>query len=56
MPIAKAMEQHSLVVFAMNGEPLPNIHGGPVRLVDPGLAGLALAQVADPDHHARPRA
>ena len=37
--LAKAMDPHSMVVWAMNGEPLPNIHGGPVRLIYPGWAG-----------------
>ena len=30
-----------MIVWAMNGKPLPNIHGGPVRLVIPGWAGSA---------------
>jgi sulfite oxidase len=39
MPISKAMEEHNLIVFAMNGQPLPLIHGAPVRLVIPGWPG-----------------
>jgi DMSO/TMAO reductase YedYZ molybdopterin-dependent catalytic subunit len=39
--IAKAMDQDSLIVWEMNGRPLPNIHGGPVRLLYPGWAGSA---------------
>ncbi|MFL5441259.1 MAG: sulfite oxidase [Myxococcales bacterium] len=41
VPIAKAMNDMNLIVFAMNGEPLPNIHGGPVRLLIPGWPGSA---------------
>ncbi len=39
--IAKAMDPDSMIVWAMNGQPLPNIHGGPVRLLYPGWAGSA---------------
>ena len=31
----------SMIVWAMNGQPLPNIHGGPVRLLYPGWPGSA---------------
>ena len=39
--IAKAMDPDCMIVWAMNGQPLPNIHGGPVRLMIPGWAGSA---------------
>lgn len=39
--LEKAMEEHTLIVFGMNGEPLPDVHGGPVRLIVPGWPGSA---------------
>jgi DMSO/TMAO reductase YedYZ molybdopterin-dependent catalytic subunit len=41
VPLTKAMDEMNLLVFAMNGQPLPNIHGGPVRLLIPGWPGSA---------------
>ncbi len=39
MRIEKAMDEDTLIVWAMNGEPLPHIHGGPVRMLVPGWPG-----------------
>ena len=41
VPIAKALDPYTMLVWSMNGEPLPNIHGGPLRLIVPGWAGSA---------------
>lgn len=41
IPVAKAMEPNTLLAWAMNGEPLPKVHGYPLRVVVPGWAGSA---------------
>jgi len=38
-PIAKAFEPTTLLVYEMNGGPIPRIHGFPLRLIVPGLRG-----------------
>ena len=37
----KALDEHSMLVWSMNGAPLTHIHGGPVRLIYPGWTGSA---------------
>ena len=41
LPIAKARAPETLVAYALNGEPLPPLHGGPLRVVAPGFPGSA---------------
>jgi DMSO/TMAO reductase YedYZ molybdopterin-dependent catalytic subunit len=33
------MEQHTLIALRLNGEPIPHIHGAPVRTIVPGWPG-----------------
>ncbi|MBI0536993.1 molybdopterin containing oxidoreductase [Roseomonas sp. KE2513] len=39
MPVAKAMEEHTLLATRMNGQPIPQLHGYPLRLIVPGWPG-----------------
>jgi sulfite oxidase len=39
IPIGKALDPNTLLVFAMNGAPLLPVHGFPLRLVVPGWTG-----------------
>jgi len=36
VPVGKALESESMIVWAMNGEPLPELHGFPVRMLCSG--------------------
>ncbi len=39
IPMARARDGSTLLVTRMNGEPLPILHGGPIRLAVPGWSG-----------------
>lgn len=41
LPLTEAMRPEVLLVWAMNGEPLPHRHGGPLRLIVPDWYGMA---------------
>lgn len=41
VPIAKAMEEHTMIAIAVNGAPLPAVHGFPMRAMVPGWVGSA---------------
>lgn len=40
LPVERAMHPATLVVFLMNGEPLPDKHGFPARIITSGLYGM----------------
>jgi DMSO/TMAO reductase YedYZ molybdopterin-dependent catalytic subunit len=41
MSVADAMDSRNLLCYEMNGEPVPQMHGFPVRLIAPGWYGIA---------------
>ena len=41
IPMHVALSPDTLLALTMNGEPLPPLHGGPVRLLVPGWYGMA---------------
>jgi DMSO/TMAO reductase YedYZ molybdopterin-dependent catalytic subunit len=40
IPVAKGMDPDVMVVVGMNGEPLPDYHGAPARLIVPNIYGM----------------
>ena len=50
IPIEKAMHPDTLLATHMNGEPLPLLHGAPLRLITPGWMGDACVEVVDGSH------
>ncbi|MGW4771793.1 sulfite oxidase [Nocardia sp. NPDC004278] len=39
IPLTKALREEVLLAWQMNSQPLPRVHGGPVRVVVPGYIG-----------------
>ena len=39
LPLERALDEHTLIAFEMNGAPLPHWNGAPARLVVPGWTG-----------------
>jgi DMSO/TMAO reductase YedYZ molybdopterin-dependent catalytic subunit len=40
IPLAKALDPNTIVAYRMNGEALPDSHGGPLRAIVPGWYGM----------------
>ncbi|MFN7921287.1 MAG: sulfite oxidase [Bryobacteraceae bacterium] len=41
IPVRKLMHESTILALEMNAQPLPDIHGGPVRLIVPGWDGAS---------------
>ncbi|MBV8974380.1 MAG: molybdopterin-dependent oxidoreductase [Sinobacteraceae bacterium] len=39
LPVDRALDEHTLIAYEMNGQPLPHWNGAPARLVVPGWTG-----------------
>ncbi|SDZ57028.1 sulfite dehydrogenase (cytochrome) subunit SorA apoprotein [Jannaschia faecimaris] len=56
VPIEKALAEGSIIAWAMNGGPIPAVHGFPLRLIVPGYPGSASQkyinriQIRDQEH------
>jgi DMSO/TMAO reductase YedYZ molybdopterin-dependent catalytic subunit len=44
IPVARALDAATLLVWGMNGEPLPRAHGAPIRAIVPGIYGMKNAK------------
>lgn len=44
LPLSKALQADSILAYMMNGQPLPQKHGYPLRAVIPGLYGMMSAK------------
>lgn len=40
VPVAEALQDDTLVVFGMNGQALPTVHGFPARIIVPNIYGM----------------
>jgi len=56
VPISKAMDEHTIIAYAVNGGAIPQINGAPLRLIVPGWPGsasqkwLSRIQIRDKEH------
>lgn len=55
LPMWKALDENTLLVWEMNGQPIPHLNGGPVRLIVPGwTATYWTKQIASVDIVTKP--
>lgn len=50
LTLADALRPDVMIAWQMNGEPLPRVHGAPMRLIDPGSYGVGNVKWLDRVH------